>query len=276
VATAGTEVSGGGPAGHTRPILAVAPGPGGGPILKRALDVVAATAVLVLALPVCALAALAIVAESRGPVFYRARRVGLRGRPLHMLKFRKMDPDARGPALTAARDPRFTRIGSVLARTRLDELPQFWHVLRGEMSLIGPRPEDPVFVAGRANDYAEILKVRPGISGLSQLAFADEGRIISGNDAVGDYLTRILPQKCALDRLYVREATVLADLRIAAWTVAAVVFGVHVAVDRTTGALSRRRRPSDRRLGRSAGAERLAELRNDAVLLGVGHVGEER
>jgi lipopolysaccharide/colanic/teichoic acid biosynthesis glycosyltransferase len=164
-----------------------------------------------------------------------------------MLKFRKMHADARGPALTAARDPRLTRIGYVLARTRADELPQFWHVLRGEMSLIGPRPEDPVFVAARADDYAEILTVRPGISGLSQLAFADERRILSGEDAIGDYVTRILPQKCALDRLYVRKATVLTDLEIAAWTVAAVVFGTDVAVDRTTGALSRRRRPSSPR-----------------------------
>jgi lipopolysaccharide/colanic/teichoic acid biosynthesis glycosyltransferase len=238
-----TKLSGDGHAEHARSMLRVAPGSGAGPVIKRAVDVLGASAVLLLSLPVCAVALLAIVGESGRPVLYRARRVGLRGQPLYMLKFRKMHRDARGPALTAARDPRLTRTGYVLARTRVDELPQFWHVLRGEMSLIGPRPEDPMFVAARMDDYAEILTVRPGISGLSQLAFAEERRILSGEDAVGDYLTRILPQKCTLDRLYVREATVLTDLRIAAWTVAAVVFRVPVAVDRTSGALSRRRRP---------------------------------
>lgn len=238
-----TTPSGDGDAKLARPILRVAPGSGAGPVLKRAVDVLGGSGVLVLSLPVCAVALLAIVGESGRPVFYRARRVGFRGRPLYMLKFRKMHRDARGPALTAARDPRLTRTGYVLARTRVDELPQFWHVLRGEMSLIGPRPEDPMFVAERMDDYAEILTVRPGISGLSQLAFAEERGILSRDDAVGDYLTRILPQKCALDLLYVREATLLTDLRIAAWTVAAVVFRIPVAVDRTTGALSRRRRP---------------------------------
>src|SRR3954471_14004532 len=100
-----------------------------------------ATLLCVLLLPLLVAIALLVVVDSPGPVFYRAERVGFRGRPLMMLKFRKMHANAAGSALTTANDSRFTRIGALPARTRLDELPQLWHVLRGEMSLVGPRPE---------------------------------------------------------------------------------------------------------------------------------------
>ena len=123
-----------------------------------------------------------------------------------MLKFRKMHPGATGAPLTAAQDERFTRVGRLLSKTKLDELPQLWHVLRGEMSLIGPRPEDPTFVALHADEYEDILAVRPGISGLSQLAFADERRILSREDPMSHYVERLLPQKCAIDRLYASQA----------------------------------------------------------------------
>jgi lipopolysaccharide/colanic/teichoic acid biosynthesis glycosyltransferase len=210
--------------------------------LKRVLDVVVAVVVLMLTLPLLALAALAIVIESPGPVFYRSHRVGRRGRLLRMLKFRKMRRHASGLKLTMGDDPRLTRVGRVLTRTKLDELPQFWHVLRGEMSLIGPRPEDPGFVACRANEYDEILSVRPGITGFSQLAFAQESRILAPEDPVTHYVERILPQKCALDRLYVRDATFRTDLRILLWTLLAVVMRLPVAVDRASGATTLRRR----------------------------------
>jgi lipopolysaccharide/colanic/teichoic acid biosynthesis glycosyltransferase len=167
---------------------------------------------------------------------------------MRMLKFRKMKLDAGELKLTLGRDRRLTRVGAVLARTKLDELPQFINVLRGEMSLIGPRPEDPGFVAERRTDYDEILRVRPGITGLSQIAFADESRILSDTDPVGHYLGRIFPQKCALDRLYVRSAGLAIDLRILAWTAVAVVLRREVAVHRHTGRMSlrsRRRRPTE-------------------------------
>ena len=210
-------------------------------VIKRTFDVAIAVIVLVLWAPVVALVALAIVVESPGPVFYRARRVGYRGRPLRMLKFRKMSPNAGGDALTTYDDARLTRVGAILAATRLDELPQFWHVLRGEMSIVGPRPEDPRLAAHRPEDFREILLVRPGISGLSQLAFADERRILRRDDPVADYLQRILPQKCALDRLYVARATPATDLRIVVWTVIAVLLRRPVAVNRSTGATTLRR-----------------------------------
>jgi len=212
--------------------------------LKRAVDVVVSAIVLLLAAPVMAVIAIGILVESPGPLFYRARRVGYRGRPLAMLKFRKMRPDARGTALTVADDARLTRVGALLVKFRLDELPQFWHVLRGEMSLIGPRPEDPEFVAARPEDYAEILTVRPGISGLAQLAFAEERSILPPDDPVSYYVDRLLPQKCAIDRLYARQASLGTDLKIVAWTLIAVVLRRPVAVHRGTGRLSVRRRPA--------------------------------
>ncbi len=214
---------------------------------KRAIDIVVAALVLILTIPITMAVVIAILVESPGPVFYRAQRVGRNGRPLRMLKFRKMRPDATGVALTVDADDRLTRVGAVLTRTRLDELPQFWHVLRGEMSLIGPRPEDPGFVARRPEDFRRILQVRPGISGLSQLAYAEESRILSrdaGDDPVGHYVERILPQKCLLDQLYVDRATVLTDIRIVLWTLVAVVLRKPVAVNRGTGGTSVRRRPA--------------------------------
>ena len=126
------------------------------------------------------------------------------------------------------------------------------------MSLIGPRPESPEFVAARPADFDEILTVRPGIAGLSQLAFAAEGEILRRDDPVADYLGRILPQKCAIDRLYVREGTVPMDLKIAFWTAATVLLRAPVSVDRRTGALRRRRRPSEKPEARPDG-ERSAD-----------------
>jgi lipopolysaccharide/colanic/teichoic acid biosynthesis glycosyltransferase len=212
--------------------------------VKRAFDVVVAAVVLVVTMPLMALIALAVVVESPGSIFYRAERVGFRGRRLRMLKFRKMPPQAKGIGLTLHGDGRLTRVGALLAKTRLDELPQFWHVLRGEMSLIGPRPESPEFVARRGEDYDEILRVRPGIAGLSQLAFAEEGGILRRDDPVAHYVARIFPQKCSIDRLYVRQGSLGMDVRILLWTVATVVLREPVAVDRQTGRMTRRRRPS--------------------------------
>ena len=151
--------------------------------VKRAIDVVVAAVALVVLSPLFVIIALLVVLDSPGPVLYRAERVGFRGRPLAMLKFRKMHRAARGASLTVAGDERLTRVGAWLARTKLDELPQLWHVLRGEMSLVGPRPESPSFVARFPAEYDVILRVRPGLTGYTQLAFAREASILDPNDA---------------------------------------------------------------------------------------------
>jgi lipopolysaccharide/colanic/teichoic acid biosynthesis glycosyltransferase len=211
---------------------------------KRVLDVVVSALLLtVLAIPI-AICAVAIKLDSRGPVFYRATRAGYRGRTLRLLKFRKMVDGATGAALTGVADPRFTRMGGFLARTKLDEVPQLWNVLRGEMSLVGPRPEDPGFVALHEDDYRTILQVRPGVTGLCQLAFAKESAILDPSDRLGHYVADILPQKVRLDVLYARTRSFRGDLRILLWTIMPVLLRVDVAVNRASGDLTVRRRPA--------------------------------
>lgn len=210
--------------------------------LKRGFDVAFASLALAGLLPLLALIALAIKVDSRGPVFYRVRRVGFRGRPLMMLKFRKMHHNADGSLLTTGGDPRLTRVGAMLTRAKLDELPQLWDVICGRMSVVGPRPEDPSFVGLHDHAYRQILSVRPGITGFSQLAFADEQRILEVHDAVADYVARILPQKVAMDIMYASACDLRRDMRVLRWTVCAVVLRKQVAVNRATGGLTLRQR----------------------------------
>jgi lipopolysaccharide/colanic/teichoic acid biosynthesis glycosyltransferase len=194
--------------------------------------------------PLVLVLAIAIKLDSRGPVFYRCARIGFRGREFGMLKFRKMSDGAAGPALTAAADERFTRFGRFLARSKLDEIPQLWNVIRGQMSLVGPRPEDPFFVADRPDEFAKVQTVKPGITGLSQLAFARESEILDPEDRVGHYVDQILPQKLAIDRLYTERYSLRLDLAVLFWTTAAVLFHRDVAVHRQTARLNVRRRPA--------------------------------
>ena len=207
-------------------------------------------------LPLMLLVAVAIKLDSRGPVFYRVRRVGYRGRTLMMLKFRKMHQFAKGGPLTQAGDARLTRLGSLLTKTRLDELPQLWDVLCGRMSIIGPRPEDPQFVGLHLDDYEFILSVRPGMTGLSQLAYAEESRIIDDSSPVEDYIARLMPQKLTLDTLYAREASLRMDLSIIRWTLETVLLRRPVAVNRMTGKMNIRRRAEGPRRRRGRGPER--------------------
>jgi len=209
--------------------------------VKRALDVVAAALALAVLAPLLGVIALLILLDSPGPLFYRAERVGFRGRPLRMLKFRKMHRDATGGLLTVADDERFTRVGRWLARTKLDELPQLWHVLRGDMSIVGPRPESPDFVQRFASDYDLILQVRPGMTGFTQLAFARECRILDPLDPGGHYLRALLPQKVRLDRLYAGRPSLRRDVEIVLATIGTLALRLPIAVNRSTGALTVRR-----------------------------------
>jgi lipopolysaccharide/colanic/teichoic acid biosynthesis glycosyltransferase len=216
----------------------------------RTFDVLVAAVALTLLSPLLAAVAAGVWLDDGGPVLFRSRRVGRGGRTFLMLKFRKMRGDATGPALTVAGDDRLTRLGRVLVRFKLDELPQLWNVLRGDMSLVGPRPEDPSYVALLGDEYRPILAVVPGVTGLSQLAYAREGEILDANDRHADYLRRVLPQKMLLDTLYVRRRSLRLNLSILGWTAVAIVLRREVAVDRATGALGIRRRPSPPRARR--------------------------
>lgn len=174
--------------------------------MKRAMDVVLSLAALVLLSPVLAAAAVAVAAETGFPVFFRHTRVGLGGREFGMYKFRSMVKDAAsiGPYFTASGDPRITRVGRFLRRTSIDELPQILNVLRGEMSLVGPRPDVPQQRSNyTAAVWEERCSVRPGITGLAQALVRSEATE---------------EQRQALDLRYVRESSLWLDVKIMWWT----------------------------------------------------------
>src|SRR4030095_12618259 len=172
-------------------------------MLKRAVDLVIATLGLVLLLPLLLLVAALIKIDSHGPVFFRQARVGLNGRSFRIFKFRSMVSGAHkmGSRLTTKRDPRVTRIGQILRWFKIDELPQLINVLIGDMSLIGPRPEDPHFVAFYTAEQRAVLSVRPGIVGPSQILGRDElDSYPEGlKDTEGYYIEHILPDKLSRD-----------------------------------------------------------------------------
>jgi lipopolysaccharide/colanic/teichoic acid biosynthesis glycosyltransferase len=236
-------------------------------VAERAFDVTGALLLGVAMLPVLVALSVAVKAESPGPVLYRARRVGYRGSRLALLKFRKMRHDAQGPHLTVRADPRLTGVGRFLVRTHLDELPQLWHVLRGEMSLVGPRPEDPRFVACHHDAYEEVLSVRPGLTGWTQLVLADEGAVLAeADDPVQLYLDEILPAKVALDAAYVGAGGVLGDAKVLAWTVLVLVFGFAVVVDTDRRELRLVRPSAEEPAGLPLAADLAADLGADLAV----------
>ncbi len=159
------------------------------------------------------LVATVVFIDSPGPVLYRSRRIGRDGVPFWMLKFRTMKHRTGGPLISSKLDRRFTPVGRFLALTRLDELPQLWNVLRGEMRLVGPRPELEDFVREQRESYERILTVPPGLTGPTQLVFADEGALLArADDREALYRTEILPAKVRLDLAYVEHHTVWGDL----------------------------------------------------------------
>lgn len=190
------------------------------PAALRAFDLAVCLALLPFVLLVGAVTALLIFIDSPGSVFYRSTRVGRGGRPFRMLKFRKMRRSARGGPLTIGEDERFTPIGGFLAMTKLDELPQLWNVLKGDMRLVGPRPEVPEFVARYRAEYEEILSVLPGITGPAAVEYASESHLLSQQqDPITFYEESIMPRKIEIDRNYIRMRTLRGDIRILAQTI---------------------------------------------------------
>jgi lipopolysaccharide/colanic/teichoic acid biosynthesis glycosyltransferase len=191
---------------------------------KRFLDVTVGAAALVVALPMMAWVAVAMrLSGDRGPFLFRARRVGEDARIITVFKIRTMAPGVAGPSITTARDPRVTRLGRVLRRYRIDELPQLVNVLRGEMSLVGPRPEDPKFVDLSDPIHQRVFSARPGITGLAQLEFHDEAQGLAGADAERRYRDEILPAKLRLDVAYLDRRTTLLDIQILIRTARAII-----------------------------------------------------
>ncbi|HEV2075829.1 MAG TPA: sugar transferase [Thermoleophilaceae bacterium] len=187
--------------------------------LIRAFDLAVAVVMLPPALLVGAIIAVIIFVDSPGPIFYHSRRIGKGGEAFDMLKFRKMRRDATGAPLTKHRDERLTPIGEFLVATKLDELPQLWNVLRGQMSIVGPRPEVAEFVSMYADEYREILSVVPGITGPAQLEYIEERHLLAdAHESSQLYAEEILPRKIAVDLDYIRTQSLRRDLAILAHT----------------------------------------------------------
>ena len=195
--------------------------------MKRITDVIIAGLGLLILAPLFGLIAILIKREGPGPVFFRGPRAGLGGREFGILKFRTMAENAesyKGPRITAKNDKRITPLGKWLRDTKLNELPQLWNVLVGEMSLVGPRPEDSQIARDWPEDVRrEILSIRPGITSPASIAYRDEEERLSSDNLMAQYLREILPDKLRLDRLYVRHHSFFGDLDIMFWTAIALL-----------------------------------------------------
>lgn len=193
--------------------------------LKRVIDVSLAAVCLVFSSPVCIAAAIAIRANSSGPVLFRQERVGQDGRIFRIRKFRTMWDGRGGPAVSAAGDRRVTHVGRILRKSKLDELPQLLDVLEGHMSFVGPRPEVPEYVAlWPEADRAVILSVRPGITDPASILYRNEAEELAAvEEPVRYYSEVILPRKVALYVEYVRTRTIFGDFKILLATFRAVI-----------------------------------------------------
>ena len=185
-------------------------------VAKRIFDIVVTLALLLIALPFALISIAGILMTSPGPVFYLGQRTGLKGRSFRIFKFRTMivDAERKGGGTTALADPRIFAFGRLLRRYKLDELPQFLNVLRGEMSLVGPRPELPVYTERYTEKERAILSVRPGITDLSSIRFSSLDEIVGAHDADRAFEEKVLPEKNRLRLQYVQTRSFAGDIRI--------------------------------------------------------------
>jgi lipopolysaccharide/colanic/teichoic acid biosynthesis glycosyltransferase len=185
--------------------------------MKRAFDIVFSLFGLFILLPLLPFVAILIKLDSRGPVFYRQERVGRDFRIFVIYKFRTMmvNADRQGALITAAGDKRITKIGGLLRRYKIDELPQLFNVLKGDMSFVGPRPEVSEYVELFKSDYRKLLTVRPGITDPASLKYSNEETILGMSKASQDaYTNRILPEKIRLSSDYIDSHTLVTDLKL--------------------------------------------------------------
>jgi lipopolysaccharide/colanic/teichoic acid biosynthesis glycosyltransferase len=199
-------------------------------LVRRLLDLVLAGLAVLLLWPLAVAIAAWIKVDSSGPVFFRQERVGRHGRLFRIHKFRTMTVAAgskEGPLITVAGDQRITRVGHILRRSKLDELPQLLDVLAGDMGLVGPRPEVPHYMALVPQALREqLLAVRPGLTDPASVAYADENeRLALTADPEREYREVILPAKLALSADYLQQRTLASDLRVLAATVGRLAFG---------------------------------------------------
>jgi lipopolysaccharide/colanic/teichoic acid biosynthesis glycosyltransferase len=191
---------------------------------KRLFDAVLAGAGLIVLSPLLVAIGIWIRLDSKGPAIFRQIRVGRSFAPFVIYKFRTMSAEAGAP-ITTVHDRRITRAGRYLRATKLDELPQLFNVLKGDMSFVGPRPEIPRYVELFRADYTDVLRVRPGVTDLASLKYRDESALLGeATNPEQDYVDRVLPDKIRLAKLYVAHSSVRFDLVLIVKTVGAVVF----------------------------------------------------
>lgn len=194
---------------------------------KRLFDFLFSLLALIILSPLFILVALLIKLGSPGPVFYLGTRVGRRERLIRILKFRTMTVNDRGghARITSAGDPRITAVGRVLRRFKVDELPQLLNVIEGDLSLVGPRPEDPQYVALYTAEQRQVLNVRPGITSPASLRHRNEESILTGNEWERVYREKVMPQKLAMDLEYIQRATFWSDIGVVLRTVGVILKG---------------------------------------------------
>ena len=191
---------------------------------KRAFDVVCAALGLLVLSPVLLVCALLVGLSSPGGVLFRQERIGRDGVPFTIYKFRSMRQDNAGLKITTSGDSRITPVGKVLRKTKLDELPQLWNVLKGDMSFVGPRPEVREYTDLYDEAQRQVLLVRPGITGLASIRFRNENELLDASDDPNrTYIEEVMPQKIALDLEYIPHASVWYDIRLILETLVTVV-----------------------------------------------------
>jgi len=190
----------------------------------RLLDLLVSLIGLVFLSPFFLIIALMIKISSPGPVFYRALRIGKGGKPFRLYKFRSMivNADNLGPGITSAEDSRITGVGRWMRKYKIDELPQLINVFKGDLSLVGPRPEDPRYVAQYTPEQRRILSVRPGITSAASLAFRKEEQMLSGPNWERIYCTEVLPTKLTMDLAYFSHRTLLSDILLIIRTILSI------------------------------------------------------
>lgn len=181
---------------------------------KFAWEWLLAFAIFVLCLPLFGVCLVCVLCGGGTPIFFRQMRVGKNGRPFLIVKFRTMR-SALGPAITSGKDPRITRCGRILRAGKLDELPQLWNVLKGDMCLVGARPEVPQFVSRQSPEWAAVLRVRPGITGAASLRYRNETALLAkASEPITYYREVLLPAKLSLELRYLQTCSFFGDLRL--------------------------------------------------------------
>ena len=196
--------------------------------MKRAFDLFFATLGSIVLSPLFLVVAIAVRLGSRGPVIFRSRRAGRFGKEFFLLKFRTMTEDAplKGPAITIGKDPRITRLGALLRGSKVDELPQLLNVIKGEMSLVGPRPEVPEYVRLYTPEQSAVLSLVPGITDPASIKYASESELLGASeDPEAHYVEHVMPNKIRLNLEYAARASVWTDFRVILATLARIARG---------------------------------------------------